>query len=71
MGGIPKDLRPIARRLRREGWTVEPVKGHIKWRDADGNLMVTSSSTPNDQRAITNARRDVRRAAAERGIELT
>ena len=59
---IAKDLRPVAKLARRQGWTLEQRKGgHLRWQPPAGDYIVTSA-TPSDARAVKNARRDLRRA---------
>jgi predicted RNA binding protein YcfA (HicA-like mRNA interferase family) len=69
---LPADLRPLAKRLRAHGWTIEPTKGsHIAWRDAEGVVRHVSASTTNARgSSIRNSKADIMRAAKAQGIDL-
>lgn len=60
---ISKQLRPLAKRARRAGWTIEQRNGgHLTWTPPDGGPYIVSSFTPSDPRAVKNLRADLRRA---------
>lgn len=58
---IPKDLRPLAKAARAQGWVIEHTRnGHLAWRSPAG-VTVYTPSTPSDHRGVLNTRRDLRR----------
>jgi predicted RNA binding protein YcfA (HicA-like mRNA interferase family) len=68
---VAQPLRPAYDVLRRHGWTVEQSRGgHVKWRDAEGRVACSCPLTPSDYRSMKNTLAQLRRAAAEQGIEL-
>jgi hypothetical protein len=59
--GVSKDLKPLLRRCRREGWTVEPTGGgHLRWQPPSGQYIVTSLT--GSRQGVRNAKRDITRA---------
>jgi len=50
-----KDLNALAKRARKQGWTITLHKksGHLEWRAPNGGVVFTAS-TPSDFRAIKN-----------------
>lgn len=57
-----KDIRPIARRARQQGWHISGTRsGHLMWVSPEGRKLFTSS-TPSDSRTIKNFRAELRRA---------
>jgi hypothetical protein len=57
MQGLPKDLKPIARLARQQGWEVPAKKagsGHYIWISPAGARVVTSS-TSCSRRGFQNA----------------
>lgn len=56
----------LVRRVRREGWTVEPTRGgHLRLRHPCGGL-VHAASTPSDRRAVANTLAECRRELRRR-----
>lgn len=59
--GTHKDVEKVARRARKQGWTVEVAKGstHIVWTSPDGETQVRTSLTPRSATTVLGAlRRD-------------
>ena len=54
--------RDLGEQLAQLGFTLEAQGKHLKWRHANGRLLVTSVS-PSDHRAFDNILRDARRVA--------
>lgn len=49
-----KEVRPIAKRAKRQGWRIFGTKnGHNMWVSPEGRKVYTSA-TPSDSRAIKN-----------------
>lgn len=59
-----KDIRKLAKRLRKQGWTVE-VRDHITWWPPNGRDPVFTGSTPSDWRAMRNIEAKLKRRGAE------
>jgi hypothetical protein len=56
-----KDLKPLIKRAKKAGWTVEPGRksSHLKWVRPAGGMPYFSSSTPSDGRAVHNIESDL------------
>lgn len=55
-----KDLRDLAED---QGWQVKFTGGgHIRWMPPNSTVMVHTTSTPSDYRALENLKRDLRKA---------
>lgn len=56
-----KDLKPLIRQARKQGWTVEDTRGggKLKWISPRGGVPYFSSKTPSDRRAIHNISADL------------
>lgn len=69
-GRIPKELRPVAKKLRKAGWQVLAANsGHLVWIAPDGSKVHTAQ-TPKRRTGILPALRDLRAQAARHGVEL-
>ena len=61
---IPKEYRPILKRLKGQGWTIEVTGGkHLVWLGPDGQ-KVYSAATPKSPETH-KIRADLRRAGAD------
>ena len=58
-------LRQWERVARRQGWTVSQGGRHLLWHGPDGQVRVTTPSTPGRGRAMANCRARLRRAGLE------
>lgn len=59
---LHRDIAPLAREARRQGWTVTHAKsGHVHFRSPSGRL-VSCSHTPGTRNASQQVRADLRRA---------
>jgi hypothetical protein len=57
-----KQIRPIAKKARKQGWEIERTRGgHTLWISPGGARLYTSS-TPSDGRAFKNFVAELRRA---------
>lgn len=58
---IHKDLRTLAKKLKKAGWTVEVNgRGHVKFTSPVG-AVVSTSATPSDWRSFKNFKATLRR----------
>lgn len=66
MSGLAKEVKKLVGVARKQGWTVEMGKScHWRFVPPTGRIVFTGS-TPSDQRALKNLRRDLR----HQGLEL-
>lgn len=57
---IPKEMRPVAKKARDQGWTISTTKGgHIVWQSPTGK-KVFSPSSPSEYRGHKNVIRKLR-----------
>lgn len=60
---IPKDLKPLARQARRNGWRITYAgSGHIRWHSPGGHIITTSSTPRGGRHSDRNARHALRKA---------
>lgn len=64
---IPRDLKPIIKACKEQGWEVTTAKGnksmHLRFLSPDPNVKpVFFSSSPSDHRASLNLRAELRRS---------
>ena len=62
---IPRDMRPLARELRANGFQLVPGRGgHIHIRTRDGKFVYGMAGWPGDRKANLALRTDLRRLGA-------
>jgi hypothetical protein len=60
-GSTNKDMSVLMDQASKQGWVITPTsKGHYKWVSPLGSLFF-SSSTPSDNQAVNQVRRDLKR----------
>ena len=61
---VPEPLRTLARTARRSRWgtITHAGSGHLRWRRADGLVVITPSTPGGGNRSIKNARAELKRA---------
>lgn len=63
---IQKELRPAIKRLRKQGWTIEPTGStHVLVRDPDGRAVTTLATSTCNRSAYKRALTALRRAGAD------
>ena len=63
---VPEPLRTLARTARRARWTITHTgSGHLRWRPADGLVVITPSTPNGGRRSVKNARAELKRAGLE------
>ena len=59
---IPEPYRTLARKARKQGWTITMTRGtHLAWTSPSGAVIYTPSS-PSESRGYRNTRAEFRRA---------
>ena len=56
---IPKDLRPIAKRLRKQGWEIVVEGHHVRWTNPDGQSVTTGVQGSTGSDGIFHAKRHI------------
>ena len=64
---VPEPLRTLARAARRSRWgtITHAGSGHLRWRRADGLVVITPSTPGGGNRSVKNARAALKRAGLE------
>lgn len=60
-----KDMRQLARRLRKQGWTVVTTGGGHQLATSPDGTQIRMSGSPSCSRAVANAKAMLRRAGAK------